>query len=137
MNTKDIGNKGEAAVLHQLTKFDYSVYVQFGDNEPADYITLKNGKLTKIQVKTSNGNDETVCFDLTSNYKIKGKIKKHKYTLDEVDYFLCYDINSDKIFCIKNNGKMNAIMLRYNKPKNGQIKNINFAEELIFKNNMF
>ena len=133
MNTKDIGNIGEAAILYKLNEIGYSVYVQFGDNCPADYIVSNGKKLLKVQVKTSVGNDETVVFDLTSCYKEKGKIVRHKYSVQKVDYFLCYDINSHKLFCIKNNGQMTAITLRYKCSKNGQIKNINFAEDFILK----
>ncbi len=133
MNTKSLGNIGEANILAKLVELDFGVYIQFGDNEPADYIISNGKKLLKIQVKTSVGNENCVKFDLTSNYKIKGKIHKHKYTTDEVDYFLCYDVTSKDIFYLKNNGNLASIIFRYNLPKNKQTKNINFAKDFIFK----
>lgn len=68
MNSKQIGNIGEAKVLSKFIELGFPVYIPFGDNEKADLVVEFNGKLNKVQVKTSidakNGN---VIFDLTSS----------------------------------------------------------------------
>ena len=53
MNTKDIGDIGEAVTLSELIKLQISVYLPFGENSPCDLIADFNGKLNRIQVKTS------------------------------------------------------------------------------------
>ena len=68
MNTKSIGNIGEAKVLCKFVELGIPVYLSFGDNEKADLIAEFNGKLNKIQVKTSlKAEDGTMKFDLTSS----------------------------------------------------------------------
>ena len=57
---------------------------------------------------------------------------KHKYTIDEVDYFACYSLLKDEIYLIKNNGDMSTITIRWLPPKNNQ-KNYNKAEELLLE----
>lgn len=53
MTTKQLGNIGEAKALAKLVSMNVPVYVGFGDNEKADLVAEFNGKLNKLQVKTS------------------------------------------------------------------------------------
>lgn len=53
MTTKQLGNIGEAKTLAKFVGLQIPVYIPFGDNEKADLIAEFNGKLNKIQVKTS------------------------------------------------------------------------------------
>lgn len=127
MNSKRIGNIGEAYALARLVELGIPVYQQFGDNELADYIILVNNKALKVQVKTSSSFDtEKTIFDLTSSSLHRKNGTKHKYSKDEVDLFLCYDSKKKELFLVRNVGNMNSIAIRYTKPKNGQLKRINF-----------
>lgn len=102
MNSKQIGNIGEAKVLSKFIELGFPVYIPFGDNEKADLVVEFNGKLNKVQVKTSidakNGN---VIFDLTSSTAHRKNGMRHKYTIDEVDYFALYNLCRDKIYLLK------------------------------------
>lgn len=53
MTSKQLGNIGEAKALAKLVSMNIPVYVGFGDNERADLVAEFNGKLNKLQVKTS------------------------------------------------------------------------------------
>ena len=53
MNSKRIGNIGEAKALAKFVELGIPVYIPFGDNESADLIAEFNGKLNKIQCKTT------------------------------------------------------------------------------------
>lgn len=53
MTTKQLGNIGEAKVLAKFVELKVPIYIPFGDNKKADLIAEFNGKLNKIQVKTS------------------------------------------------------------------------------------
>lgn len=49
MNSKVIGNIGEAITIAEFVRRGIPVYTSFGENERAEF----NGKLNKIQCKTS------------------------------------------------------------------------------------
>ena len=68
MNSKRIGNVGEAYALAKLVEMGIPVYQQFGDNEPADYIILIDNKLLKVQVKSS----DTYCYTEPKNNQQQG-----------------------------------------------------------------
>lgn len=130
MNSKRIGNVGEAKVLAKLVEFGIPVYIQFGDDEPADYIILNNNVPIKVQVKTAASyNKNYVLFKLTSSTVHRSNGKKHVYTRDEVDAFICYDRTKDKLFVVKNDGKLTSITFRYSKPSNKQVKGIHIADD--------
>ena len=130
MNTKAIGNIGEAKVLAALVEMNIPVYMQFGDNELADYIVLVDYQPYKIQVKTSMTYDgEKVKFDLCSSTMHRKNGVKHLYTREEIDLFMCYDCKTDKIFVIANRGGVTQVLIRYNKPKNNQVSGIRFAHQ--------
>lgn len=131
MNSKRIGNVGEAYALAKLVEMGIPVYQQFGDNEPADYIILVNDRALKVQVKTSDTYDgNKVTFGLTSSTLHRTNGVKHKYTTKEVDCFICYDIRTKELFLVKNIGDMSAITIRYTEPKNKQQQGVNYSTNL-------
>ena len=136
MNTKSIGNIGEAKVLCKFVELGVPVYIPFGDNEKADLIADFNGKLNKIQVKTSiKAEDGKMIFSITSSTEHRKNGVKHIYTSDEIDYFACYNITRDKIFLISVEDAGNVqLTIRYEKPKNNQTANIRFEEDYLIEN---
>ena len=128
MNSKRIGNVGEAYALAKLVEMGIPVYQQFGDNEPADYIILIDNKPLKVQVKSSDTYDgDKVIFDLTSSTLHRKNGDKHKYSTNEVDLFICYDIQTRELFLVRNSGDMSGITIRYTEPKNNQQQDINYS----------
>lgn len=130
MNTKSIGNIGEAHVLAKFVELGIPVYLPFGDNEKADLIAEFNGKLNKIQIKTSiKAENGKMTFDITSSTQHRKNGVKHIYTSDEIDYFACYNIERKCILLFKVDEVPNTmITVRYEKPKNGQVSGIRFEE---------
>lgn len=60
-----------------------------------------NGKLNKIQVKTSEVfEDGSFKVDLTSSTIRKKVDYKHKYSSDEIDYFAIYNLQSDTLLLL-------------------------------------
>jgi len=133
MNTKNIGNIGEAKVLAKFVELGVPVYIPFGDNEKADLIAEFGGKLQKIQIKTSiKAENGKMIFDITSSTQHRKNGVKHIYTPDEIDYFACYNIERKCILLFKVDEVPNtAITVRYEKPKNGQIIGIRFEEDYL------
>ena len=77
------------------------VYIPFGDNERADLIAEFNGKLQKIQVKTSEKcEDGKVTFSLVSSTIHRKNGVKHVYTKDEIDYFVLYNIETHMLLLV-------------------------------------
>ena len=135
MDTKSIGNIGEAKVLCKFVELGIPVYLPFGDNERSDLIAEFNGKLNRIQVKTSiKAENGKMIFDLTSSTVHRSNGIKHIYTNNEIDYFACYNITRDKIFLIPVTESRTGITIRYEKPKNNQISGINFEEDFLIEN---
>lgn len=135
MDTKSIGNIGEAKVLCKFVELGIPVYLPFGDNERADLIADFNGRLNRIQVKTSiKAEDGKMIFDLTSSTVHRTNGVKHKYTSAEIDYFACYNITRNKIFLVPVTEPCTSITIRYEKPKNNQVVGIHFEEEYLIDN---
>lgn len=122
MTTKQIGNIGEAKVLCKFVSMQIPVYVPFGDNERADLIAEFNGKLNRIQIKTSEkAEDGKMVFSLVSSTAHRQQGVKHKYTSEEIDYFALYNIARDELFLISINEPelpQTTITIRYETPKN-------------------
>lgn len=135
MNSKSIGNIGEAKALCKFVELGIPVYIPFGDNEKADLIAEFNGKLNKIQIKTSiKAENGVMKFDLTSSTVHRNNGEKHIYTKEEIDYFICYNIERDKLFLIPVEQTGNtAITIRYEKPRNNQTKGIRFEEDYLLE----
>lgn len=126
MNSKNIGNVGEARALYELVSLNIPVYIQFGDNELADYIILLGSNTFKVQIKSSNSyNGEVTYFDLTTsstNYS-------HKYSKNEIDIFILYDYSTRRLFVIRNTGEMSGVNIRYKKSKNNQRIGVRYADD--------
>ena len=77
INTKRYGNIGEAMAVSLFVKHGVPIAIPFGDNKKYDLIAEFNGKLNKIQVKTSISKAEngSVTFDVTSSSQHRKKRK--------------------------------------------------------------
>ena len=122
MTTKQIGNIGEAKVLSEFVRLGVPVYLPFGDNEKADLIADFNGKLNRIQVKTSQKiiDGDKVGFSLVSSTVHRQNGVKHIYTEDEIDYFAFYNLERDRVYLIsiKEEGlPKNEVTIRFCLPK--------------------
>lgn len=128
MDSKFIGNITELEVLTYITKLGYQVSIPFGDRERYDQIWDINGKLLRVQVKTSHLiDDNAIQFSCYSSHRKEGRSIKSKYTSDEIDYFATFWNN--KCYLIPVAETSNEKTLRFAPPKNGQIKGISFAIE--------
>lgn len=127
MDSKFIGNITELEVLTYITKLGYQVSIPFGDRERYDQIWDINGKLLKIQVKTSHLDGEKIKFSCRSSHRVQGKCINAKYSADEIDFFATYW--NGKCYLVPVNETSNEKTLRFAPPKNGQIKGVSFAKD--------
>ena len=101
MNTKltnsDPNEKGmitEAQVLTYILNLGYSVSIPFGDKSRYDQIWDINGKLIRVQVKTSRLNEKEKDPEKNVSIRFNCKSilngKNRKYSKSEIDYFATY-----------------------------------------------
>lgn len=138
MDTKRIGNIGEAKTLSKFVELNIPVFIPFGDNEKCDLIAEFNGKLNKIQCKTSvECKDEKIIFSLVSSTFHRKNGVKHIYNENEIDYFSLYNIKTDILLLVPieilNGMKAISFRIPFNNKKKNQFKNLNFNDFLFEK----
>ena len=104
------------------------VSIHYGDNSKYDFIADVDGRLFKIQVKTSSLKDENaIKFSCRATHVNCKGIKNERYLSSEVDFFATYWEN--QCYIIPINECSVEKTLRFAPPKSGQIKGISFAQE--------
>ena len=111
-----------------LTSLGYNVFVPLGEDCRYDLIADIDGRLIRVQCKTSReiepGVIEFPCRSSRSNTQSN---LRRRYTADEIDYFCtfwngqCYLIPISECSVSKK--------LRFVSPKNGQKVGINYAKD--------
>lgn len=136
MNSKRIGNIGEAKVLAKFVEMCIPIYIPFGDDEKADLVAEFNGKLNKIQVKTSiKSKNGCSIFDLTSSTAHRTNGGRRKYSNSEIDYFALYSLDRNKIYLMKApDNPMTAITIRFEDTKSGKKIGVNYESDFLIEN---
>ena len=126
LTSKQKGNLTELQCLTAFVNLGCGINIPYGDNSKYDFIADVDGKLLKVQVKTSSLKDENaIKFSCrTTHVNCKG-VKNDRYSSDEVDYFATYW--NDKCYLIPIDECSVEKTLRFTPPKNGQTKGVSFA----------
>lgn len=120
MQTKRVGNIGEAITLAKFVELGVPVYIPFGDNESADLIAEFNGKLNKIQVKTSyKMKKDSFIIGLRSKTIRNGRNYVKKYGCNDIDYFSIYNVESKILMLIPIEKLQNRNAIKVNVPFKG------------------
>ena len=129
MDSKLIGNITELEVLTYVSKLGYQVSIPFGDRERYDQIWDIDGKLLKVQVKTSReiDNGAAAVFSCRSSRRSAGKNKNSRYQDTEIDYFAT--VWQGKCYLVPIQETSTEKILRFAPPKNGQTRGVNFAKD--------
>lgn len=134
MNSKTKGQLSEARALYEFQKYHIPVCLPWGDNERYDMIAEFDGKFNRIQVKTSNEeeNGAICCWARSStNHTSNKKLSTYE---GEVDYFVFVNQTYDQIALVpieELEGKK-SIRLRIIPPANGQTKGIRYFQDYTF-----
>ncbi len=129
LNSKQKGNLTELLCISAFYSLGYNVCTPFGENSRYDFIADIDGKLIRVQVKTSrlvgDGAYQFNCVS-TSRYN-KKKVKIQQYTKDEIDYF-CTVVND--VFCLVPVDECsNVKTLRIKQPANNWQTHINWVDD--------
>lgn len=129
MDTKKKGNLTELQCLVEFMKNECGINIPYGDNSKYDFIADVNGKLLKIQVKTSSLRDDknSIKFSCRSTHLNCKGVSNVRYTKEDIDYFATYW--NGKCYLVSINECSSEKILRFAPPKNGQTKGITFAGE--------
>jgi len=132
MNPNTKGALGEHGVIKYLLSKSLPVFKSICDNSRIDLVTEVDGKLVKIQVKTTSSKDGKAWL-----YTKKSCLnRKYNYSYEEgdVDVFALYVDDIDRVFFISSKEatkNTSSFTLRFTKPGNNQVKNINFADDYL------
>lgn len=128
LETKQKGIITELQCITAFNQLGYHISVPYGENSRYDFIADINGKLIRVQVKTSHYKDDTktsIIFSCKSTRKSMSSSRTVRYTDKEIDYFCTYFNN--KCYLVPINECSTEKTLRFEPPTNGQIKGITFA----------
>lgn len=134
MNSKVKGQLSEARALYEFQKYHIPVCLPWGDNERYDMIAEFDGKFNRIQVKTSNEeeNGAICCWARSStNHTTNKRLSSYE---GEVDYFVFVNQIYDLIALvpIEDLEGKKSIRLRLTPPANGQTKGVRYFEDYSF-----
>lgn len=132
MNTKDIGETSEARLLYELKSLGYTVLTPFGDNAKYDLVYDNGQELVKSQVKTGKLQERgVVTFKTrTAGHNTSEGVYHKGYDSEDIDTFLVFCPQTDSVYSVPIGEAPDSEMsLRVEKPKNGQTKGINMAED--------
>lgn len=121
--TQSVGNVNELRCLIGFIELGYDCSIPYGNNSKYDFIADVNGKLLKIQCKSShqtNGHgkiDEgSFTFDTTTKTTNTRETKTNVYNENEIDYFAtCWN---NKVYLIPVNECNTSKTLRLTPAKN-------------------
>ena len=124
--------KGRLTELKALTYFLEFGYIVSIPEIPCQYDFLLDvkGKIFKIQVKTCREQDGYIEFNTSSMTHNKQGYTRREYTSDMVDFFCTYHNEKCYLVPLSECGSR-AKRLRLVPTKNGQTKNICFAENYL------
>ena len=129
MDTNTIGKLTELKVLSYVIEKGYSVSIPFGDKDRYDQIWDINGKLLRVQVKTSRWKDDSqraIIFSCKSSYARSSGVRQHQYSKEDIDFFATFWDN--KVYLIPVEHCSTEKTLWFEKPSNG-CNRCSFAKE--------
>ena len=116
---RNIGNLGEAKVLAKFVELGIQVYLPFGDGSTVDLVAEFNGKLNRIQIKsTEKDSNGALVFSICSTtVRSGGELQKHIYSSEEIDYFALYSSITDEVYLLPiEEAPTKKFSLRYKEP---------------------
>ena len=127
MKSFQLGNHSESIVLSAYLKAGFIVSVPFGSGASYDLLVDTNSHIFKIQVKTgwiSNG----ILKYKSQRRQLSGKIKR-VYSDQEIDYLAVFCPENEQLYGIPIKNHPTLGWLRLAPAKNGQAKNIRWADD--------
>ena len=131
MNTSQLGNIGESRVLCEFTKLSIPCYIPYGDGNTVDLVADFNGKLNRIQIKTSEKLNKSGAMEWKVTRQNGFHGSRTTYSLEEVDYFAFYCLETDIVCLVPFNSDFptTTISIRLDDYSGIKIKTMRFASD--------
>lgn len=127
-DTKSVGELSELVVAVALARAGYCVAKPLGENSRYDLIIDKDGKLSRVQVKTGRLRNGVILFHTYSTHTHRKGIACRPYTA-EIDFFgiYCPDLGNVYLVPIEDTARLSGT-LRVDDTKNGQSSQVRWAQ---------
>lgn len=136
--TQAIGASNEMQCMTAFIKLGYTCSIPFGNSAKYDFIVDVDGKLLRIQCKSSNyvtvkgkTKEDAFCINTTSTTINTRKVTRTVYTSKDIDYFATYFNN--QVYVIPVQECYTGKTLRLAPPKSGA-KHYSKAEDYLIDN---
>ena len=132
-NTQISGAITEQKCFLKCIEYGFIVSKPLFDNARYDFLLDANGKILKIQVKTSRWKDEehsAFVFNCYSQHSTGNGNKRMKYTSKEIDYFMTEKDGLFYLYPADEKGFVSKV-LRITSKQNQ--KNISWAKDYLFE----
>lgn len=131
MNTSQLGNIGEVRVLAEFVKLGIPCYLPYGDGNTVDLIAEFNGKLNRIQIKTTATLNKVGAMEWKVTRQAGYHGSREAYQADEIDYFAFYCVETD-IVCLvpfDENFPTSTLSIRLDSYSGTRLSTMRFAED--------
>ena len=136
MNTSQLGNIGEVRVLSEFVKLGIPCYLPYGDGNTVDLIADFNGKLNRIQIKTTRFLNKAGAMEWSVTRQSGYHGAKQKYDTKDIDYFAFYCIETD-IVCLvpfNENFPSSTLSIRLDDYSGSRTSTMRFAKDYQISN---
>lgn len=127
-DTKTIGEFSKLIVALALGRAGYYVAKPLGENSRYDLIIDKDGKLSRVQIKTGRLRNGAILFHTYSTHTHRKGASCRPYT-NEVEFFgvYCPELRSVYLIPIEDTARLSGT-IRVNAAKNGQHSQVRWAQ---------
>ena len=130
-HTKDKGDLGLLKVQCKMCELGHIVLYPLTEHSPFDFVSYKDGKLYRIQVKYRTLKNGCVTVKFSTSWADRNGTHTRYYNLEDIDVFAIYCPDTDKCYFIHVDEYKNhkCVTLRVEPAKNNQTTNVLLAED--------
>lgn len=130
-HTKTKGDLGVLKAQADLCQKGYLVCIPLSEHAPFDLIAYRNRVFKRIQVKARALKNGKLDVRFGNSYSDSRGVHVNSIDFNEVDVFCVYCLDNDKCYYFKtsNYKRRSTLSLRVGKPRNGQLRRIQWARD--------
>lgn len=136
MNSSQLGNIGEARVLSEFVKLGVPCYLPYGDSNIADLIAEFNGKLNRIQIKTTTSLNKAGAMEWKVTRQEGYHGNRVQYNVNDIDYFAFYCLETDMVCLVPfdENFSTSTLSIRLDNYSGNKLSTMRFAKDFQISN---
>ena len=136
LNTSQVGNIGEVRVLSEFVKLGIPCYLPYGDGNTCDLIAEFNGKLNRIQIKTTQSLNKAGAMEWKVTRQAGYHGNRVQYSSEDIDYFAFYCVETDIVCLVPFDSSFpsSTLSIRLDDYKGNKLPSMRFAKDYQIKN---